>query len=456
MGGSGTSSRRDEDSCGFGELGVFIGALVAGTGCSLFSKVMLSMKAVGKEGTVESFQNPLFQTWGMFLGMCVSLPMHMMNEAYKRRKTQKGDYTSISIKEENKRIPRSTYYLLMIPSLFDLAATALAMFGLTYITVSVYQMLRGAAIVFVAILKHFALKDKLASFQWVGVGFNVLSICMVGLTASGQSAGNTSGKNPLIGVGLILCGAIVQALQYAFEERVMSGDIGAPPLLVIAMEGIWGLLVCMLILYPACYFAGIEDPSDTWIMLQNSKQIQIVFAFYFISIFLYNMLAVLVTFMLNSVWHAILDNFRPISVWATDLLIYYFFSNGHFGEPWTYPHSYIQLAALVVLLYGTAIYNGTIRLPYFSYPSEEELLLIAQEGDDSFTPLSGPKRRSFRESPLIIRSKPEVASNTLGRSPLIYHPPSSRGSTPNQHGSTSHQALQMAHRPRASSFGNAA
>lgn len=48
-----------------------------------------------------------------------------------------------------------------------------------------------------------------------------------------------------------------------------------------------------------------------------------MFLLYFLSIFFYNALAVLVTFMLNSVWHAILDNFRPITVWGTDLFIFY-------------------------------------------------------------------------------------------------------------------------------------
>ena len=60
--------------------------------------------------------------------------------------------------------------------------------------------------------------------------------------------------------------------------------------------------------------------------------------------------------MLSSVWHAILDNFRPITVWATDLLIFYCISP-LFGEVWT-KYSYIQIAGMAVLLYGTAIYNA--------------------------------------------------------------------------------------------------
>lgn len=99
----------------------------------------------------------------------------------------------------------------------------------------------------------------------------------------------------------------------------------------------------------------------------HSSTIQLAFFIYFFAIFGYNLFAVLVTFTLNSIWHAILDNFRPITVWATDMFIFYaILSLDHaFGEPWT-KYSWIQLGGMVVLLYGTAIYNapnsGSIRL----------------------------------------------------------------------------------------------
>lgn len=42
--------------CGMSELMVFIAALIAGTGCSLTSKLMLDMKGVGMDGEEEKFQ----------------------------------------------------------------------------------------------------------------------------------------------------------------------------------------------------------------------------------------------------------------------------------------------------------------------------------------------------------------------------------------------------------------
>ncbi len=88
----------------------------------------------------------------------------------------------------------------------------------------------GSAIIFVALLKQFVLRHPLERFKWVGIGYNVLSIVIVGFCAmlshSGESSadgGASSGSSsnpyadsPMTGVVLILCGAFVQSLQYAF------------------------------------------------------------------------------------------------------------------------------------------------------------------------------------------------------------------------------------------------
>ena len=131
----------------------------------------------------------------------------------------------------------------------------------------------------------------------------------------------------------------------------MSMDVSAPPLLLIGMEGFWGTVVCAFVLYPLCYAlpgadvgGTMENPYDTIAMIQNSKPLQNMFFLYFLSIFFYNMLAVLVTFMLNSVWHAILDNFRPITIWATQLVIYSL-SGGTHGESWS-RGSYLQVSTV--------------------------------------------------------------------------------------------------------------
>lgn len=141
---------------------MFVSALVAGTICSLSSKMLLSMKSTGITGEIEDFSYPLFQTTGMFFGMTGGLFFHFIVlyfkipfPGYVHSKSGKNGYAAINDEESigimstatdspaMKPLPVWMYFYLIFPSIFDLVATILAMYGLRYVTVSVYQMLRG-------------------------------------------------------------------------------------------------------------------------------------------------------------------------------------------------------------------------------------------------------------------------------------------------------------------------
>jgi len=382
--------------CGLMELLIFLAAIVSGTACSICSKTMMDLHGVGMTGATEPFSKPLFQTFGMFVGMLFGLAMHCAvvffrlpfpgynhplkatttNGAAADEKTAliSGSKLSAVAAKPAVSLPIWMYFFLAIPSIFDLGATALCMMGLRYLDVSVYQLLRGSGIIFVAIMKHNFLGNHLYHFQWLGVVFNVLSVVLVGLTAvlsEGSSGKETyDSTHALLGIGLVMTGAFVQALQYVLEEKVMTMDIPSPPLLLIGMEGLWGTILSLFVVYPVAYFlpgddhGSYENPFNTWHMVVNTPAIQEMFVVYFVAIFSYNLFAVLVTFTMNSIWHAILDNFRPITVWLVDMVIFYLISPS-FGEPWTH-WSYLQLLGMGVLLFGTAVYNapnaGSIKL----------------------------------------------------------------------------------------------
>jgi len=358
---------------------------------------MMELPGTGITGEQEVFEKPIFQTFGMFVGMLFGLVMHWLVLIFKipfpgydhgtpgvEIPVQNGRHANendpllpskVAVEvaqpptnQSTNRVPGWMYWFLAIPSIFDLAATALCMMGLRYLDVSIYQLLRGSGIIFVALMKQHVLGDRLYNFQWLGVFWNVIAVFMVGATAILNSDGGDEDSmkagNALMGVTLVMLGAFVQALQFVFEEKVMTLDEAAvPPLLLIGMEGLWGTVLCLTVVYPLVYYlpgedhGSYEDPFNTYAMFMDSPVIQYAFIVYFFAIFGYNLFAVLVTFALNSVWHAILDNFRPITVWLTDLAIYYIITSGNYGETWTV-YSYLQLAGMMVLLYGTSIYNA--------------------------------------------------------------------------------------------------
>ena len=85
----------------------------------------------------------------------------------------------------------------------------------------------------------------------IGIGLNVMSIVLVGFTAllietssasdaiTASVGDDTGGSRALIGVTLILLGALTQSLQYVFEEKVMTGSsidsksVKIPPMLLV-------------------------------------------------------------------------------------------------------------------------------------------------------------------------------------------------------------------------------
>ena len=119
----------------------------------------------------------------------------------------------------------------------------------------------------------------------------------------------------------------------------MEAD-GAHPLVVVGMEGFWGTIIMFFVVFPWAYILPGNDVGgcfenlwDSWIMIQNSSAVQLILFGFFVTVAMYNIFAILVTHVLDSVWHAILDNFRPISVWGTDLFIFYVIAAPGYGAP---------------------------------------------------------------------------------------------------------------------------
>ena len=59
--------------------------------------------------------------------------------------------------------------LLCLPTIFDLAATVLMNVGLLYVTASVYQMMRGAEMLFAALFSVVFLKRSLNRYHYSGI-----------------------------------------------------------------------------------------------------------------------------------------------------------------------------------------------------------------------------------------------------------------------------------------------
>eukprot|EP00727_Mastigamoeba_balamuthi_P013151 m51a1_g8459 hypothetical protein (434) ;mRNA; r:423906-425546 len=291
--------------------------------------------------------------------------------------------------------------LLGIPACLDLLSTSIASIGLLYTSASVWQMLRGSVIVFSCIAWSVMLKKRTPGYRWVAVVVSILGLVLVGLSsvlttastssspadsASGSSSGSNSGGasssaqtgwKTVVGIVLVLVAMVIQAVGMVIEE-VLLRKKSYPPLQLVGMEGLIGTLLMMFVVLPVVYFIPGSNPSsmahgsydnaiDAFIMMGHSGPLLAFILVYMFSDIFYNVFGINVTKHLSAVHRTIIDACRSIFVWAWQLMTFYCISE-RYGERWT-RYSGLQVAGFVLLSVGTVIYNGIVRLPYFSYES---------------------------------------------------------------------------------------
>mmetsp|Transcript_1402 Transcript_1402/g.2285 ORF Transcript_1402/g.2285 Transcript_1402/m.2285 type:complete len:482 (-) Transcript_1402:241-1686(-) len=402
-----------EEKMGCSTAGVitFVLGLIAGTFSALLCKMAYDTSSEGLDGVLKAFSKPIMMLTLMFLGMVPAIFFWWIQQ---------------SCLPESQRdvVTYKTMGVLIIPSICDLLCTLLLLVAQLYITASLWQMMRGSIIIITALLKRYALNHRLKLHMWFGVAVITLAMLLVASTSffapkddSGSSS--TGSKDPRVGILLVLLGCLAQGVQYVFEEKVMSVD-NAPPLVVIGCEGIWGAVLSIAVVYPLAYAipgadnGSFEDPFDSMAMIRNSRQLSLLALAFVVTVTMYNCAAVYVTKYLSAIWHAILDNFRPITVWGMDLALFYvLLPQSGFGESWVFPASWVQFIGLLLLLFGTAVYNGSV----VTFSDMQYAQLSADEKEDL------AKSASADGLGGLIRTPSYMASPSITRSPLVYQLP---------------------------------
>jgi drug/metabolite transporter (DMT)-like permease len=159
--------------------------------------------------------------------------------------------------------------LLAAPACCDITGTTLMNVGLLFVAASIYQMTRGALVLFVGLFSVLFLRRKLYLYQWLALVVVVLGVALVGL--AGALFGSSQGHDPedgvdagmlfvrgplattqtpegvavLIGVLLIAAAQIFTASQFVLEEWILE-NYAMAPLNVVGWEGIFGFSVTVI------------------------------------------------------------------------------------------------------------------------------------------------------------------------------------------------------------------
>mmetsp|Transcript_41170 Transcript_41170/g.74386 ORF Transcript_41170/g.74386 Transcript_41170/m.74386 type:complete len:398 (+) Transcript_41170:65-1258(+) len=350
-------------------------------------KIFFSMSGTGYDGEQELFSKPWLACFATFVGMAFALIPDAVQRSRQRKATALMkplvlDDAIVPTAQEGAPSEFRKLMLSVIPAAFDLLATGLCDMGFVYIPASVWQLLRGAELIFAAIFSVVFLKQKSYFYKWLAVGTVVLGIVSVGLASvwGVEAKGSTKGGSVatlLLGMALAFSGQIVQAAQAVAEEWLVK-DIDLPAMTTVGLEGVWGGILMIVIVFPLVYVlpgsdhGHLEDEVDAAAQLQSSAPLLAMVCIFTFSCMTYNMAGIAVTESLSAVHRVMLEALRTGIIWVFGLSVHYFVDEESlFGEVWT-PYSWLEALGFVLVMSGQGIYSKMLPIPGLVYPHEEE------------------------------------------------------------------------------------
>ncbi|KAJ2063805.1 hypothetical protein GGI17_001437 [Coemansia sp. S146] len=363
----------------------------------------------------EHFEQPVWQTLNMFYGEMLCLACFYLYSLYQRRSDaspRRDGYEAISETDESdesvnahvaeaipttdalpavvleesgaprqpKPIAGYATLWMWVPAVCDLLGTTLMNVGLFFTTASVYQMLRGAVVVFSGLFSVLFLGHRLARFQIIALLLVVVGVTIVGLsniisppaqlrslrryapqsTAEfGEHADeiNSDAWKAVLGVVLVLGAQVFTATQFVVEEKIIR-HYHLTPLRAVGLEGSFGALTVMAAIpvlhltigraHPGGYF---DAPEGFRQIVQNPAVWQ-TSIYIMLSIAMFNFFGLSVTRYLSATSRATIDTCRTLFIWMSSIAL-----------GWE-AFSWIQVIGFVVLVYGTFIYNRVIASPF--------------------------------------------------------------------------------------------
>ncbi|EPY37023.1 hypothetical protein STCU_00275 [Strigomonas culicis] len=141
--------------------------------------------------------------------------------------------------------------VFLLPGGADFLASVVQNVGMTMTAASLYQMLRGATVLYMFLLSVLWLGRRFNKVQVVGMVVVMLGLTCVGLSSllrRGASAeADAAVQQQLLGNALVLAAQALHAYQGVCEERLFA-LYRVHPLFVVGMEGLYGVLLSVTLL----------------------------------------------------------------------------------------------------------------------------------------------------------------------------------------------------------------
>ncbi|KAK5046647.1 hypothetical protein LTR84_007408 [Exophiala bonariae] len=276
--------------------------------------------------------------------------------------------------------------LLAIPACCDITGTTLMNVGLLFVAASIYQMTRGALVLFVGLFSVIFLKRKLFLYHWVSLFIVVLGVALVGLAGAIYSGDKNSPSKvdqhellhtalhairdtigqasepavlrTVLGIFLIAFAQVFTATQFCVEEWILE-NYALEPLRVVAWEGLFGFVVTVLLQIILHFTVGVSakgkygyfDAEEGYRQMLTNRTIATTSIAIMFSIGGFNFFGLSVTRSISATSRSIIDTCRTLFIWIVSL-----------GLGWE-TFKWLQVAGFALLVYGTFMFNDLVRPP---------------------------------------------------------------------------------------------
>ncbi|KAH9828189.1 Nucleotide-sugar transporter [Teratosphaeria destructans] len=289
--------------------------------------------------------------------------------------------------------------LLALPSICDICGTTLMNVGLLFVAASIYQMTRGALVLFVGLFSVIFLKRHLNGWKWGSLFIVVAGVALVGLAGAlerkhGKSPADLPGDTmpppadeeqlllyslrvardtistfeahsaaeTVLGVFMIAGAQIFTASQFVLEESIME-KYSMDPIQVVGWEGVFGFLVTLLgtgVLHAAvgrtpAGKGGYFDAREGFYEMFHNPAIAVSSLLIMISIGGFNFFGLSVTRVISATSRSTIDTCRTLFIWIVSL-----------GLGWE-TFKWLQVAGFVLLVWGTGIFNEIVNPPTVAF-----------------------------------------------------------------------------------------
>jgi drug/metabolite transporter (DMT)-like permease len=245
--------------------------------------------------------------------------------------------------------------LLGLPACCDITGTTLMNVGLLFVAASIYQMTRGALVLFVGLFSVLFLKRKLYLYHWFSLVVVVVGVALVGLAGAIYTGDKNSpapketnlelvrtmmlaardvvveAADPIVvrtvvGIFLIAFAQIFTATQFCLEEWILE-NYALEPLKVVAWEGLFGLIVTIVLQIILHFTVGVSkagkygyfDAEEGYHQVFTNRAIGLSSLAIMVSIGGFNFFGLSVTRSISATSRSIIDTCRTLFIWIVSL-----------------------------------------------------------------------------------------------------------------------------------------